>query len=516
MASGCSSSSNGGLGAGLTSSSGSGGGLGQSSGSAFGSSGDDGGGTSSGLGGGGSGSGSFTTGGTDASGPPPTCSSGTGWSCSVDKSCATSSPTTLKGKVFDPAGKNPLYNALVFIPNVVANLPAITPGTKSCNTCDASVGDYVAITQTNYQGEFTLTNVPTGTDVPITVQMGKWRRTVSVKTTSCATTTVSDGTVRLPGNKSEGDMPQMALLTGGCDDMACFLTGIGISPSEFTAPMAGGRVDVYQGLTLAGTGAATLSNGTAGDCTTSACPLWQSKSSFEPYDIALFSCECNEHAATKPASALTALTDWLDEGGKVFASHYQYYWFQSNPDANVAAVATWNVGSTVANPLPATFDINNATSFPKGVVFGEWLGNLTPSALASTGTPDTISLDDVANSVTAINAQTAENWIYAPAGDGATGDVKYMSFDTPIGGAAPAGDASAESTTKNYCGKAVFTDLHTGGSLLAQYNSIPADCPTNATLSAQQAAVEFLFFDLSACVTDDKQPPPPPPPPPPQ
>jgi hypothetical protein len=454
----------------------------------------------------------------DAATATPTCTGTTGWSCKVDKSCASGSQTTLTGKVFDPAGKNPLYNALVFVPNDPMTLPVITQGTKRCNTCDASVGDYVAIAQTKADGSFTLKGVPTGSGIPVTVQMGKWRRTVyldsTLATKNCATTAIPDGTIRLPRNKSEGDMPQIALLTGGCDDMACFLTGIGISTSEFTAPGGSGRVSVYQGQNLTMTGGPTLSGGTAGDCTTSACPLWQSTASFEPYDIAMLSCECNEQKADKPASALTALTGWLNEGGKVFASHYQYYWFQSNPDANIAAVSTWNVGSTVANPTTATFDINNnnPNTFAKGVVFGEWLGNLTPSALASTGSPDTISLNDVATSSLVANTQTAETWITDPS----TSDVKYLSFDTPIGGAPKPADAGAESTGKNYCGKAVFTDLHTGGSLLAMYSSVPAQCPTNATLSAQQAAVEFLFFDLSACVADDSQPPPPPPPPPPQ
>jgi hypothetical protein len=476
---------------------------------------DDDSGTSSGsLGGGGSG-GTITSGvSTDASGAAPTCSSGTGWQCSVDKSCSTSSPTTLTGKVYDPAGLNPLYNALVFIPNVVADLPTITPGTNKCNACDASVGDYVAIAQTKDDGSFTLTNVPTGTDVPVTVQMGKWRRTVTVSTRSCSTTTVAAGTLRLPKTHMEGDMPQMALLTGGCDDMACFLTGIGIDDSEFTAPHAGGRVDVYQGVGLGGLpSGATLSNGTAGNCTTNACPLWQSKASFEYYDLALFSCECGEQTNTnETTNGYTYLSQWLNEGGKVFASHFNYTWF-NNTEGGFQNVATW-LGTSIAGSATGPFAVNNPASFPKGVTYAEWLQNV--GAITSLGPPAPINLTNVASSVSTVNAQTTQEWIYQTGGgDGAAGDVKYLSFDTPIGGLPPAADAG-ESSTKNYCGKAVFTDLHTGGELLAQYNPVPSKCPTGAKLSAQQAAIEFLFFDLSACVADDSQPPPPPPPPPPQ
>jgi hypothetical protein len=475
---------------------------------------DEDGGDSGGLGGGG-GSGVISSGvSTDASGTAPggTCAAGTGWVCSVDKSCSTSSPTTITGKVFDPAGNNPLYNALVFIPNDVAALPVITTGTNKCNACDASVGDYVAITQTNADGEFTLTNVPTGTDVPITVQMGKWRRTVTVGTRSCTTTAVTDGTVRLPRNQMEGNMPQMALLTGGCDDMACFLTGVGIATSEFTAPGAGGRVSVYQGLGLLGNGAA-LSNGTAGACTTNTCPLWQSKASFEAFDIALLSCECGEQTNTNESTAAYGyLSQWLNEGGKVFASHFHYTWF-NNTTGGFQNIATW-LGTSIAGSATGPFAINNPSTFLKGQVFAEWLQNV--GAITSLGPPAPIALNDVATSVSTVNATTTQEWIYQTGGgDAGGGDVKYLSFDTPLGGLPPAPDAG-ESSMKNYCGKAVFTDLHTGGELLAQYNPVPSKCPTGVKLSAQQAAIEFLFFDLSACVADDSQPPPPPPPPPPQ
>jgi len=448
-------------------------------------------------------------------GSTPQCGSSVGWQCAVDTTC--SSPTTLKGKVFDPAGLNPLYDVVVFIPKVVASLPVITPGTHSCNTCDVSIGDYVVATTTDYTGSFTLSGVPTGSDVPVTVQIGKWRRTVNVNiSASCGTNTVADGTLRLPKKQSEGDLPQMAVLTGGCDDLGCFMTGMGVDPSEFTAPHGGGRIDVYQGVSqgagggfggLGGGGgqAATLSNGTAGNCTNASCPLWASKTSFESYDIVMLSCECAENRQTKPASAQQALHDWLNEGGKVFASHYHYTWFEDSPAADFQGVAKW--GNTAGNDTAIggghPYDVD--TSFPKGAIFGNWLG--TVKALNSAGPPPDIVLNQVADSVVSVNPPTTR-WIYDSQG---APDVKYLSFETPIGGAPPPPDAAPESGPQ-YCGKAVFTDLHTGGSLLSTVASIPAGCK-NTQLSDQQKALEFLFFDLSACVTNDMGMPPPPPPP---
>jgi hypothetical protein len=85
---------------------------------------------------------------------------------------------------------------------------------------------------------------------------------------------------------------------------------------------------------------------------------------------------------------------------------------------------------------------------------------------------------------------------------------------TPIGGVQTALDAGASTT--GYCGKAVFTDVHTSGAPSAD---VPGSCPT--TMNANQKALEFLFFDLAGCVGPDNAPlrtpppnPPPPPPPP--
>ena len=106
-------------------------------------------GTSSGPGGSNGGGGSLSLDG-GPFGQMATCANDQGWSCMVDKSCST--PTKLTGKVYDPAGRNPLYNVVVFIPNDPKTLPPITPGTHTCNTCDVSIGNYVTATTTDSTG----------------------------------------------------------------------------------------------------------------------------------------------------------------------------------------------------------------------------------------------------------------------------------------------------------------------------------------------------------------------------
>ena len=185
-------------------------------------------------------------------GGPNNCPPGSPLSCYVNTKCPGGASTTLTGKVYDPAGKVPIYNVIVFVPNDMSSLPVITPGTSSCNTCDVPVGNYVSVTTTDKTGSFTLPNVPTGKNVPLVVQIGKWRRIITVPNIKdCATTPLPSsgaGQARLPKNHQEGDMPQMALLTGALDDLGCFLTRVGIDPTEYSAPQGGGRLDIYQGL----------------------------------------------------------------------------------------------------------------------------------------------------------------------------------------------------------------------------------------------------------------------------
>jgi hypothetical protein len=408
----------------------------------------------------------------DAGIAPVSC--GTGLCNQVPPDCTTS----LSGVVYDPAGKNPVYNAIVFIPSDPAGkVPAFEPGARSCGSCDLSIGDYVAATTTDATGKFRLTGVPATTKVPFVVQIGKWRREVFLpKVTACTSATVPAEFSRLPRNQSEGSLPRMALVTGLSDQLGCLLVKIGVDAQEFTAPHAGGAVDVYQGP-----GGAALSTGTAGDCTSTPCPLWSDKASLESYDMALLGCEGGEHLETKPAAAIQAMHDWLGEGGKLLATHYHYVWFKDGP-ADFANAATWLGGS----PATGAGSYGIDTSFVRGKEMHDWLvgvGAVTGYQIALTG---------VASSVSMVSQSAASRWIYDDAGS-----AKALSLKTPVGGVPVPPDASPE-TQRSYCGQAMFTDLHAGDPPQAG-STVPASCMAGA-LSPGEAALEYLFFDLSACV----------------
>jgi hypothetical protein len=427
--------------------------------------------------------------------------------CDVNTHCADGGMTSLSGTVYDPAGRNPIWDAIVFVPRNPTSLVPIVTGASGCNLCEGSIGDYVAAATSDVTGHFRLLGVPTGKAVPLVVQVGKWRRMVEVPLVAdCADTTVPPEMTRLPRNRAEGDLPQMALLTGGCDNLACFLRSVGVDAAEFTAPHAGGRVDVYQGLGAAGS-AAPLSIGTAGDCTASTCPLWSSKGSLEAYDAVLLGCECTANNQTKPPSSIQAMHDWLDEGGTLFATHSQATWFKNGP-AEFQAAANWTDGPPSGAIGPFVAD----GTFPKGMLFQQWLANV--GAADANGI---VSLDpaDVSTSVTTVSPMTTE-WLddtsTAPEGGSAlSGSVKALSFGTPVSGTGGG--------TLSYCGKAYFTDIHAGGGqALEDANGdapgspggVPGVCD-GGPMTAEEKALEFLFFDNAICVSTTTEPPPPPP-----
>lgn len=171
-------------------------------------------------------------------------------------------------------GPDPLFNALVYIPN--AALEPFTPGV-TCSQCSANVsGDPIMWANTTTTGSFTLTNVPVGSNIPLVIQFGYWRRQITIpKVTQCtanvlpgpsdcatnadqtscqnancfwntAVTPSCETLTRLPRKQTEGDMPFIALSTGSADAVECVLPKIGIDPSEMTPPGYGGRVNFFR------------------------------------------------------------------------------------------------------------------------------------------------------------------------------------------------------------------------------------------------------------------------------
>jgi hypothetical protein len=399
--------------------------------------------------------------------------------CLQQTVCGGGAKTTISGVVYDPAGAVPLYNVVVYVPN--APVSPITSG-ATCDTCGAMLsGSPLVATQTNYKGEFKLENMPVGANIPVVIQVGKWRRQIVIPTvTACVDNPIADKNLtRLPRNKAEGDIPLIALTTGGADPLECLPKKMGIDVAEFTAAGGTGRIQLYQGV-----GGATIAG------ITPVMPLWTSVTNLKKYDMVLLGCEGGEHNENKggvPTS--NAIHDYTEAGGRVFGTHFHYTWLENGP-ADFKSTATFAHPGNPPNPSDGYID----TSFAKGQAFADWMTN-APTALKS-NPPPIFTIVDPRHDVSAVNNAVSTRWVY----NTPENVIYYYSFNAPVN-ALPAAQ----------CGKFVFSDLHVGaGGGQSAGKVFPAGCPAGP-LSPQERALEFLLFDLSSCIQNDKDPPPPPP-----
>jgi hypothetical protein len=398
--------------------------------------------------------------------------------------CSNGGHTTVSGTVYDPAGKNPLYNVVVYVPN---SKPEAFTDHASCDKCSALyTGSPIVTALTGPDGKFTLKDVPAGANIPLVIQIGKWRRQITLPTVSqCTDNPITDKSLtRLPANRNEGDLPKFAISTGGADTMECLFRRIGVDASEFAGGAGGNgeRIHIFQGV-----GGNAASGSTPPETT-----LWDSSATLSKYDIVVLSCEGDEHPETKPATALQALQDYANTGGRVFASHFHYYWFEQGP-APFPATATWTTGSNNIGDISGAID----QSFPKGIAFDQWMKNV--NALQGNGTVAIQQARHNANVDPNVN-KGSRPWITnANPAEPAT---EYFTFNTPLGAAEDA-----------QCGRVVYSDLHVGAASndYRKGTGVPSGC-TIQDLSPQEKALEFMLFDLSSCVTPDDQPPAPPPP----
>lgn len=395
--------------------------------------------------------------------------------------CGGGVTTNVTGTVYDPSGTLPLYNVVVYVPN--SPLKPIENG-ATCDQCGKLSGDPIVTAITDTKGQFVLKDVPAGDSIPLVIQIGKWRRQITLpKVEACKDNPIADATeTRLPAKKSEGDMPRIALTTGGADALECLLRKIGIDDSEFTPESGDGKVNFYAGEGGTDQYDSSMNGGAQ---FTNAQQLWGDVGTLQQYDIVLLSCEGGQNPETKPAGALSALRDYSHAGGRVFASHWHNYWFEAGPTP-WPDVATFNHQSDIGQ-ITADIDM----SFPKGQAMAEWLLNNGGSTVLGQ-----IDLNDTQHTVDAENPTLSQRWIYS----NSPNSVQYLSANTPMG-AAP----------ETQCGRVVLSDIHVStGDQSSTDTQFPNGC-TSQGLTPQEKALIFMLFDLSSCIVPDDEPPVPPP-----
>lgn len=409
----------------------------------------------------------------------------------VTSSCDDPKQTKVSGTVFSPAGNLPLYNVVVYVPIAGETQPPIAEG-ASCDKCSGSQARGVAVALTDEAGNFTLEGVPEGDNVPLVIQVGKWRREVTIPHVAACTTTALDDheLTRLPKNQAEGHLPKIAMVTGHSDALECLLRKLGIDDAEFTLDDGAGRVNMFYGCAsksgLFGANKFTpaLGGGAFRDAVSS---LYANPTKLGGYDMLVLSCEGHGCDDQKTAENGATLKGYADAGGRILFDHMHFRWF-------VKAIEAWEqIGEfDTGDDFPPNTAFTVDTSFPKGAAFSQWLVNVGASKTAGQ-----LVIAKAQKSAKVANPPMAQPWVTG------TGAIQYMSVNTPVEMAA---------TPDAQCGRFIHTDLHVAGNSTSssdQGTPFPGGCDSGE-LTPEEKALAFMIFDLSNCVMQEDQKPKPP------
>lgn len=447
------------------------------------------------------GNGAVCGGGVDGGGSPNVCSGTAGGTCTglcQQQVTCDSGTTTVTGRVFAPNGTLPIYDALVYVPN--AALGTITDG-ATCDTCAAQAsGAPLVSAHTDNNGNFAITNMPVGTNIPLVMQVGKWRRQVTIPSVpACATTAIDNSLTRLPKNQTEGNIPKIAVTTGSADALQCLFRKLGIDDTEFTQPTGSGRINLYSGSG----GTSKYKSGFNGYNTNAtrnlptAVSLVSDPANLKKYDAVFLTCEGGagdnqgDYASYRPN-----MQTYADAGGRIFASHWHHAWLEYG-STEWKALATINHQRDLKNP--STADINQ--TFTKGSALASWLINA-----GSPGPNGKISITAPQHTISAVSSN-ATNWISiaSPTDDqnnSTNASIQYFTFNAPV--------PTVAVPAPNQCGRMVVSDLHVFGNAStnppAGVDDTDANFPdgcVSTTLDDQQKALIFMLFDLTACIQAD-------------
>jgi hypothetical protein len=383
-------------------------------------------------------------------------------------SCPGSQTTSITGTVYAPNGTDPLPNVTVYIPN--APVAAFTPGVECPVVGAPPSGSPLLGTETDVNGNFTLIDVPVGTNIPLVIISGRWRRQLVIPgTAACQNTALPTSFAVMPQNQSQGDIPKIAIATGAVDQVECVLRKMGISDSEFTDPTGTGRINLFGGGGASGSGA-VIDTGTPTQAA-----LMGNQATLNAYDVLMLPCEGNNYL--KPAQELANLINFANAGGRVYSSHYSYSWMYRNPPFD--GTASWIGTSSSPTPDPGTATVD--TSFSAGQTLATWL-----QEVGATTTLGQMQLSTLRKDTNGVIAPT-RSWLTLN-NSNFNNPVMQFVFDTPI---APSG------TVINQCGRVLYNEYHVENGSSSQASHFPSECSSSA-MTPQEKLLEYMLFELTS------------------
>lgn len=468
-------------------------------------------------------------------GTPTQCVVGGNSDCTVCKAIpdcsAAAQPTRLTGRVItagrsdtDTGNQVGVPNAIVYILRGTSTdaLPAISTGIPadgtSCDRCeDQDLGPVLVGAVTDSNGNYTLEgNIPVDQEFVLVVKAGKFRRATlhaplaaaAGCTTTSLPTSLPNNPTRLPRSSSDGlavHLPHVAMTTGQIDAMECVLEKIGIDHGEFGNPGADGsaapRVHLYRGGASDSPAGARINDSTPHDST-----LYTSLPRLESYDMVVADCEGPSWDGdfTQKTASGPNVREYLNRGGRLFASHLSFSWLYQNDSTpysaaspiatGLAAAGNWDTDNTANGNLNTSgtgvVSLGRPAASPRIQNFADWMRNE-----GVIGANNQFTITDPRSMVTSLGP-SSEEFVYRSGGNNR---VQQFSFDTPYG--APDGAS---------CGRVAYSGFHvaaTGGGTAPFADKVfPEHC--TGSLTPQEKVLLYMLFDLGACVGAPPVPPP--------
>jgi len=403
---------------------------------------------------------------------------------------AMAQTTTISGTVYDPrttASALPLPNILVYVTTAT---PATLPSGVQCLTTGSIPADALVYATTAVDGSFTIKDVPVSTTYTLVIQAGKWRRQFSNIVVD--TSPITGLQLHMPANHSQGDLPLIAIATGGVDGLECVFRNMGISDSEFSDDIADPgftkRIHLYSGNSN------TVNNYASPGVTISASTpsesdLISSPALLNNYDVVMFPCQ--GAPAAKTAAQMANIVNYTTAGGRLFTTHYSFDWLDSDSPFNsgftsvsngaTTGVAHWDTDQNQPQPNPGVANVN--TSFTDGATLSQWLYN---AGATYKGLQNQIQVSTLRHDADSVIAPT-QTWLTLNSSSTAANAVMQFTFNTPVGAAAT-----------NQCGRVLFNEYHVMN-LSTSGKVYPKEC-TSTTILPQEMMLEYALYDLSAFV----------------
>ena len=437
--------------------------------------------------------------------------------CSSVPNC-TAGITRLTGRVLTPGrddanGGNQVGvpNAFVYIVrnNDLDDLPPISAGIPangtSCDRCqDQDLGPILASATSDATGAWTIAgNVPVGAEFLLVVKVGKFRRATRVTVpasgacqTTALPTAIATNPTRLPRDLGDGlavNIPKIAVSTGQIDAMECVFEKMGIAHAQFGNDDSAARIHIYRG------GNNNAAGARIDDDTNRESDLYNTIDRLQQYDLVVADCEGGSYDTNPPAAQRNNLRNYVNRGGRLFASHLSYTFLNGNGTdvypagaadftTGLGPAATWN--TSIYTDTSGTGQVSvgrpNASSRIDG--FTDWMVN---EGVIDDAT-DTFTITDPRSMATGLGT-SSEEFVFRTNGNMRT---QQFSFNTPYG-----------ADTANACGRVAYSGFHvaaTGGSSTPFSNAVfPDHCAGD--LTDQEKVLLYMLFDLGVCVGEDPE-----------